>query len=154
MTASSGSPRGSAWSCRTTSDDLAFLAEFREQCGASVPARIRTSTISSVAYATDESGSEANTARATALPSRSWRAWASGIGWPTTRRFAAANRRALVTASLRPRRGAGGRELDVASSAAFISRRGSPRETGGIGGGDSERVYALLTATGWILTRR
>src|SRR5437667_1627827 len=51
------------------------------------PARIRTSRISSVAYATDESGSDANTASATALPRRSWRAWASGIGAPTRNRL-------------------------------------------------------------------
>jgi hypothetical protein len=52
-----------------------------------VPARIKTSRISSVAYATDDSGSDANTARPTGLLSRSWRACASGIGGPTNHRF-------------------------------------------------------------------
>src|SRR5438128_3033218 len=46
-----------------------------------------TRRISSVAYATDDNGSEAKTASATALPSRSWRACASGIGGPTSRRL-------------------------------------------------------------------
>src|SRR5712691_7413229 len=48
-----------------------------------------TSRISSVAYATDDNGSEAKTASATALPSRSWRAWESGIGAPTSTRLIA-----------------------------------------------------------------
>src|SRR5688572_10131270 len=52
-----------------------------------VPPRIKTSKISSVAYATDDSGSDANTARPTGLLSRSCRACASGIGGPTSQRF-------------------------------------------------------------------
>src|SRR6266849_5621385 len=51
-----------------------------------------TSRISSVAYATEDSGSEANTASATVLLRRSCRAWASGIGTPTRRRLTRASR--------------------------------------------------------------
>src|SRR5574341_2680393 len=58
-----------------------------EKLRAPLPARVRTRRISSVAYALDDSGSEAKTARATVLLSRSWRAWASGIGAPTSNRF-------------------------------------------------------------------
>src|SRR5436190_399036 len=57
------------------------------------------------AYATDDSGSEANTASATAFPSRSWRAWASGIGGPTSNRFSGVSRIRLRTLlALRARR--------------------------------------------------
>src|SRR5437762_8759993 len=56
-----------------------------------------TRRISSVAYATDDNGSEANTASATALPSRSWRAWASGMGGPTSRRLSRVIRIRLTT---------------------------------------------------------
>ena len=54
---------------------------------AAEPARTRTRRISSVAYAVDERASEAKTASATFLESRSWRARESGIGAPTTKRF-------------------------------------------------------------------
>src|SRR5205809_7765641 len=56
-----------------------------------------TRRISSVAYATDDNGSEANTASATALPSRSWRGWASGMGGPTSRRLSRVIRIRLTT---------------------------------------------------------
>src|SRR5262245_31837773 len=56
-----------------------------------------TSRISSVAYATEDRGSEANTARATVLLRRSCRACASGIGLPTTRRFTRASRMASTS---------------------------------------------------------
>src|SRR4029450_6600872 len=51
-----------------------------------------TRRISSVAYATEDRGSEANTARATVLLRRSCRACASGIGAPTTRRLTRVSR--------------------------------------------------------------
>src|SRR3989442_12148794 len=51
-----------------------------------------TSRISSFAYATEASGSEANSARTTDLLRRSCRAWASGIGAPTRRRFTMVSR--------------------------------------------------------------
>ena len=54
---------------------------------AAVPARTRIRRISSVAYATDDIASEEKTASATVLESRSCRAWASGMGAPTIRRF-------------------------------------------------------------------
>src|SRR5215472_8697539 len=54
---------------------------------AAMPASTSTRSISSVAYATEESASEEKTASATRFESRSWRAWASGIGRPTTQRF-------------------------------------------------------------------
>ena len=54
---------------------------------APAPTRIKTRKISSVAYATDESGSDERTARPVTRESRSW--WASwvGIRWPTTSRL-------------------------------------------------------------------
>src|SRR5437899_1486597 len=52
-----------------------------------LPARIRTRRISSVAYATEESASEAKTASAVVLPRRSCRCCAVGSGVPTKSRF-------------------------------------------------------------------
>src|SRR5712691_6707778 len=54
---------------------------------APAPASTRTRRISSVAYAVEESASEAKTASAVFLERRSWRARESGIGRPTTRRL-------------------------------------------------------------------
>src|SRR5574341_1908627 len=68
-----------------------------EKLRAPLPARVRTRRISSVAYALDDSGSEAKTARATVLLSRSCRAWASGIGAPTSNRFSRVMRMPQVT---------------------------------------------------------
>src|SRR3989475_12570274 len=76
---------------------------------AAMPARMSTRRISSVAYATEESASEEKTARATRFESRSWRAWAKGIGRPTTQRF---SRLAfMAAASGTPRGGAGASAL-------------------------------------------
>src|SRR5262249_21399466 len=58
-----------------------------EKLSAAAPPSVRTSRISSVAYATDDKGSEANTASATVLFRRSCRACASGIGAPSSRRL-------------------------------------------------------------------
>src|SRR6266516_2769898 len=79
---------------------------------AAMPARMSTRRISSVAYATEESASEEKTARATRFESRSWRAWARGIGRPTTQRF---SRLAfMAAASGAPRGGSGASALGLA----------------------------------------
>src|SRR5687767_4972594 len=65
------------------------------------PARMRTRRISSVAYATDESASDAKTASAIALPRRSCRDCAVGSGVPTKRRLSRCRR----TAAILPLRG-------------------------------------------------
>ncbi len=54
---------------------------------AAVPARMRMSRISSVAYATEESASDAKTARPVTRVSRSCLASVVGMGVPTSRRF-------------------------------------------------------------------
>ena len=54
---------------------------------AAVPATTSTRTISSVAYATDDSASEERTARPVTFDSRSWWARCDGIGFPTTKRL-------------------------------------------------------------------
>ena len=54
---------------------------------AAPPARTRISRISSVAYATEERASDANTARPVRGPSRSCAACAVGIGVPRRIRF-------------------------------------------------------------------
>jgi len=53
-------------------------------------------------YATDDNGSEANTASATAFPSRSCRAWARGIGVPTSHRFSSIKRMSFSTLRASP----------------------------------------------------
>src|SRR6266571_6026375 len=65
------------------------LAQARhERLGKAVALAVFASDpLSSVAYATEDSGSDAKTASATAFPRRSCRAWASGIGAPTSRRL-------------------------------------------------------------------
>src|SRR5436190_5196500 len=63
-----------------------------EELSAAEPARTRTNRISSVAYATEESGSEANTASAVALPRRSCRCCAVGSGVPTKSRLSRCRR--------------------------------------------------------------
>src|SRR5262249_44731127 len=63
-----------------------------EKLSAAAPPSVRTSRISSVAYATDDRGSEANTASATVLFRRSCRACASGIGAPSSRRLTRTSR--------------------------------------------------------------
>ncbi len=61
------------------------MAMGSERPSAADPARIRTSRISSVAYATEDRASEAKTARALTLESRSWISSAVGRGGPTIR---------------------------------------------------------------------
>src|SRR2546430_2407805 len=63
-----------------------------EKLSAAEPARTRTNRISSVAYATEERGSEANTASAVALPRRSCRCCAVGSGVPTKSRLSRCRR--------------------------------------------------------------
>src|SRR6267142_4185826 len=57
------------------------------RCAAAAPACTSTRRISSVAYATEDSASDENTASATVLDRRSWCACARDIGLPTTHRF-------------------------------------------------------------------
>src|SRR3984893_4000832 len=57
------------------------------RCAAEAPASTSTRRISSVAYATEDSASDENTASATVLDRRSWCACARDIGLPTTHRF-------------------------------------------------------------------
>src|SRR5262245_33430041 len=61
-----------------------------------LPASARTSRISSVAYATEESASEAKTASAVGLSRRSWRDCAVARGVPSSRRL----RRRIGTAAI------------------------------------------------------
>jgi hypothetical protein len=57
-------------------------------CVAAAPASTRTSSISSVAYAVDEIGSDENTASATRLRMCSSDAWEVASGGPRTARLA------------------------------------------------------------------
>src|SRR6267143_4950660 len=58
-----------------------------EYPSAAAPARLRTSRISSVAYATDDNASEENTASAIGMPSRSPRYRSVSSGVPRSQRF-------------------------------------------------------------------
>jgi hypothetical protein len=58
-----------------------------DSAAAAEPPAIKTRRISSVAYATEDSPSEENTASAAGMPRRSWGAAAVGRGFPTKRRF-------------------------------------------------------------------
>ena len=58
-----------------------------EKCAKARLDGTRTRRISSVAYATEDRGSEANTARARRFDSRWWAACAVFRGFPTSQRF-------------------------------------------------------------------